>query len=51
MFVNGSSVTDLTDAAPTFTDPGWLSGIGIRSQSSQPATVTVSEFQVSDLAF
>jgi hypothetical protein len=51
MFVNGSSVTDLTDTAPTFTDPGWLPGIGIRSQSSQPATVTVSDFQVSDLAF
>ena len=50
MFVNGSAVADIYDAAPALSDSGWLSGLVVASFEPTPSTVIVSRFEERDLA-
>ena len=44
MFVDGTQVADITDAAPKFSDSGWRGGVSTSSVSTGPTMVTASEF-------
>jgi hypothetical protein len=49
LFVNGTSVADLTDVQ-NLSGNGWLSGIDVASRGTSPSTVTVTRFEERDPA-
>ena len=50
MFAGGQKVVDITDSATTLPDAGWQSGLMLTSETSHDSVVTVTHFEVRDLA-
>ena len=49
LFVDGTSVVTMTDAASSLPGPGWTTGLDIASRSTAPSTVTVTRFVLRSL--
>jgi hypothetical protein len=49
MFVNGTSVADITDPVSDLPKVGWLSSFVVRGEDAAPTTVTATHFEVRDL--